>query len=588
MRNFANQCLDMARAILGHNLESIQADGSILPLEGDLALPDEPGHAALALGEFYRATQETTLSGCNLIELCARTLSAQAATESESDNGMAYAALALLSFGPSKERNPVWEHLSEETRTRLDARLAPQGDRPEAYRHEQAFDIAKAVARFSMGMSKKDDAGTLVDRFIEGIKKESSSGFCDDKPTGLGGAFDIYGTLSFIFIRQALQLHSNMQLRDRKLPSLRTFGEKYIKLMPDLVRSDGLGWCYGRGIGAYGQMHCITIILQGLRDGWITEDQKPVYFDILRRLFHFFFVTYLDQEHGFLVIRDAERTTTDRHSTRLASFDAARYLSQWARLAISIGSTMEASPAKSKTTGRFVIFDKCNRKEQGLFLYQDSVSGLHIQLPLVSSGTQDTSDSLAFPHAPGIFDWPVGKYMPILMPELTFGEHVIIPSFYGIRCTTQLGLKNALSFRYEQPELITKDEKIIPGLGSCKVSWTFQGDKITSEFIFTVKNQIQLDSFRYMMALSVPHSQYRIGTTFALGDESLRAMVEKDDFQAVWQDTHVVSDDSAYRTYYGKIHYIQTLMRDHPLVMRPGQQYRLTVSFQPDLTLADA
>ncbi len=586
MQSFAHQCLDMARAILGHNLDAIQADGSLLPIEGELPLPDEPGHAALALGEFYRATQETNLGGYDLIDLCAKAISAQAANEEEGDNAMAYAALALLAFGPSQERNPVWEKLSPDIRTTLGTRLMPRQETDFGYRHEQAFDIAKAVARFSMGLSKKDDTSNLVDRFIEGIKKESSNGFCDDKPDGIGGVFDIYGVLSFIFIRQALQLHSNMQLKERKLPSLRTFGEKYIKLMPDLVRSDGLGWAYGSGVGAYGQMHCITILLQGLRDGWISEEQKALYCDVIRRLFHFFFVTYLDQEHGFLVIRDAERTAGERHSTRLASFDAARYLCQWARLAMAIGGKMDSQAPKSKTGGRFILFDKSNRKEQGLFLYQDAASGLQFQLPLLGAGGSMSSDSLAFPHAPGIFDWPVGKYLPILQPELRFGEHTIIPSFYGQRCTTGLGLRNSLSFRYEQPELISKEGKIISGLGTCKVNWTFQGDKVTSEFVFTVKNQIQLDSFRYVMALAAPHSHYHIGTSFALGEESLRAVVEKDDFQAQWQDTEIVSNNSDYRTYYGKIHYIQTLLRDHPLMMRPGQQYRLTITFQPHLVLA--
>ena len=105
-------------------------------------------------------------------------------------------------------------------------------------------------------------------------------------------------------VGRLLQLHANSGVRDRKLPTLRTYAEKYIKLMPDLVRADGLGWAYGKAAGAYGQMHCISLVLQGMRDGWIPEDQKPKYFDILRRLFYFFFQTYLDQEHGFLDIRD--------------------------------------------------------------------------------------------------------------------------------------------------------------------------------------------------------------------------------------------------------------------------------------------
>ena len=41
---------------------------------------------------------------------------------------------------------------------------------------------------------------------------------------------------------------------------------------------------------------------------------------------------------------------------------------------------------------------------------------------------------------------------------------------------------------------------------------------------------------------------------------------------------------AGYRTNYGKIHYVQTLAREHPLIMRPGHVYRLAVNFEPDVT----
>jgi hypothetical protein len=583
MQNFAEQCMDMARSILGHNLESINEDGSIAPVPGEISLPDEPGHAAHAIGEFHRATQETELAGYDLVDLCARALTAQTFAEGEKENGLAYSSLALLCFGPSKDRNIVWERLMDETREQLDRQLLARSDYED---HNQAFNIAKSVARFSMGLSKKDETGRLIDLFMERVNR-SSAGLFDNNPEALAGVYDIYGILSLIFIRQALQLHSNMHLRERKLPSLRTCADKYLRILPDIVRADGLGWSYGEGTGSYGQMHCITLILQAMRDGWISEEKKPLYFDILRRLFAFFFSTYLDQEHGFLVIRDAERSTGDNHSTRMANFDAARYLCQWARLARSIGGTMTAEAAPAKTIGRFIVFDKNHRKENGLFVYQNAKSGLNIQIPLVGSNNKATSDSLAFPHAPGIFDWPSGKYLPIMLPELTFGKHVIIPSFYGKHCTTGLGLKNVFFFRYEQPELINTDQKLVSGLGSCRVNWTFSGDKITSEFLFTVKNQIQLDKMRYVIALGVPHSHYRMMNTFRLGPESVRAFVEKDDFQATWADTETVIDDPEYRTDQGNINYLQVLHRDHPLIMRPGQQYRLIISFEPDIQTSD-
>jgi hypothetical protein len=389
--------------------------------------------------------------------------------------------------------------------------------------------------------------------------------------------------MSFVFIRQALQLHNNAGLRERKLPSLRTFAEKYIKMLPDLVRYDGLGWAYGTAAGAYGQMHCISLLLQSLRDQWIPDDQKPRYFDILRRLFYFFYVTYLDQEHGYIVIRDEERTTVPRHTTRMANFDGARYLCQWSRLAKVINTPDNPRAEPVRTSGRFVIYDKSNRKEQGLFLYRDGDSGLHIELPLVGCHGKATADSLAFPHSPGVFDWPCNVYLPIMVPELTINGQQFVPSFYGKRCTTGLGIRNSYFFRYEQPELINTREEMVNGIGSCKVSWTFTGNKVTSEFVYTVKNQVQLDRFRYMLAIGAPHSRYRTDNSPSLGQAGLRCTVQKDDFQGHWAETDVVSNDPTYRSNYGKIHYLQTLLRDHPLIMRPGQTYRLIVSFEPDI-----
>ena len=77
-----------------------------------------------------------------------------------------------------------------------------------------------------------------------------------------------------------------------------------------------------------------------MRDNWINAEKMPLYLDTLRRLFQYFFVTYVDQEKGDLMIRDAERNTVENHTTRMANFDAARYLCQWSRLARVIGGSL--------------------------------------------------------------------------------------------------------------------------------------------------------------------------------------------------------------------------------------------------------
>ncbi len=587
MQNFADQCLDLAESILEQNLGSINEDGSVKPFGDEDSRIDESGHAALAIGEYYRATDKEKHGDYDLVDLVARCITFQSFNNSDQENGLAFSALGMLSFGTNKEKNPAWERLLEETQDKIDSRLLHRSDYTN---HLQAFNIAKAVARFTLGLSKKDETGRLIERFLARIDENSSAGYCDEDSDEFGGVFDIYGVMSFVFIRQALQLHSNVNLRERKLPSLRTYVEKYVRMIPDMTRHDGLAWAYGRSIGVYGQMHCISLILQALRDGWIKEEKRPLYILTLRKLFHYFFVSYLDQEKGDLVIRDGERSTVDQHTTRMANFDAARYLSQWARLARSIENKSLAKPpvVAQKSSVRYVAFDKKHKKEHGLFIYKNPETGLLIQLPLVGDKKPINSDSLAFPHSPGVFDWPVNRYMPIMQPELTFGDNVVVPSFYGKNCVAGMGLRKSFYFRYDQPELINTDLKMVNGLGSCKVNWSFSGNKITSDFSFTVKSQVTLDSMRYVIAIATPHSKFRIGSSPMIGQEGLRVQVIKDDFQATWLETEVVTQNLDYRTYFGNIHYLQVLSRDHSLVMRPNQVYRLSISFDPDIVEAEA
>ena len=116
MHNFSDQCLDLARSLLGNNLQHINEDGTVTPAAGEEPRVDEPGHAALAIGEFFRATGEVELGEFDLHDLAARCVTQQAFNEDANENGMAYASLGLLSFGASKERNAVWERLLDPTR----------------------------------------------------------------------------------------------------------------------------------------------------------------------------------------------------------------------------------------------------------------------------------------------------------------------------------------------------------------------------------------------------------------------------------------------------------------------------------------
>ena len=590
MQNFASQCLDQTKALLKLNFNSLAPDGTVVPVEGEVSRADEPGHAALAFGEYFRATGELTMDRQNIAEVVARTITAQVRLSQGSDNGMAFACLGLLAFGPTRERNPVWELLDEPTRALIDERLAVEHDHHD---HVQAFDIAKAVCRFSFGLTKKDETGALVDRFMDRITAASTGGFHDEaskaaNADNFGGAFDLYGVVSLIFIRQSLQLHANIQVRDAKLPKLRGLAEKYLRVIMDTVRDDGLGWSYGRGIGAYGQMHCITLLLQALRDRWVPVDKEPLARDLVRRLYAHFFTTFFDAEHGAIVIRDGERDTIPGHTTRMANFDAARYLSQWSRLAKTIGGSMDVvKPASRLPVCRFFSFDKSPRKEQGLLSYQDPASGLHVILPLVSSGSHRFSDSLAFPHMPGVFDWPSNQSTTPFIPEFTIGGKVYTPSFYGKNAQVAMGTKaGTYHFRYEQPDLIDRDEKLSANIASLKVDWEFNGGRIVGRFTLTAKAAVMLEEFRLVLPIAATHSRMTPGNALVLGAESHRCEVIKDDFHASWAETKVVSDNPKHRSCWGKVHFYQTLQRDKSMPLRAGMSYAFEIAYQPHVVRA--
>jgi hypothetical protein len=235
-----------------------------------------------------------------------------------------------------------------------------------------------------------------------------------------------------------------------------------------------------------------------------------------------------------------------------------------------------------KPGNRLVIFDKNAKRESGLFVYRDGKTGLNLQLPLIGGNGRMSSDCLAFSHCPGGFDWPAGKYLPILQPELTVDGRRYIPSYYGKKLSTGLGHRRSVVFTYEQPEWITVEEEVVPGIGSCRVAWTFSEEKIISEFTYVVRERTRVERLCYMIALSAPHSIYG-ANHFALDAESLRAVVEHDDMLLSWQEIADVAENPDYRTYFGKIHYLQELSRSHPLIMHPGQPYKLVISFSPDV-----
>lgn len=94
--------MDMAQSILGRNIGAINPDGSIVPVENESSFDCEPGHAAMALGEFHRATGLTEIDGNNIVDLTAACITAQTNDKEYTEDGLAYSSLGLLAFGRRK------------------------------------------------------------------------------------------------------------------------------------------------------------------------------------------------------------------------------------------------------------------------------------------------------------------------------------------------------------------------------------------------------------------------------------------------------------------------------------------------------
>ena len=268
----------------------------------------------------------------------------------------------------------------------------------------------------------------------------------------------------------------------------------------------------------------------------------------------------------------------------MANLDAARYLCQWSRLARTIGGALPvlATPTGSASC-RYFPFDRGKGKEQGLCVYTDPASGLAVHIPLVSGGGRAQSDSLAFPHMPGIMDWPATSLRPCFIPHLRIKGREITPSFTGRNVQVAMGNRGAFLFRYEQADLIDVAERTLPDLASWRVEWELTGGKMVGRFTLVARAAFAIESVRLVLPIATPHSRLNAHGARTLGGGYHLCEVLRDDFACAWSELETVTSNPAHRTCWGKIHYYQSLERDHSLQVRAGQSLSLEIAYQPEI-----
>ncbi|MDR0428630.1 MAG: hypothetical protein LBG86_01175, partial [Puniceicoccales bacterium] len=333
MRNFAAQSADIAQLLLGNYVGRVTENGSVVAADGETCHGDDSGRIAYALAALY-ATQQgdvRLISVPNLIDSVALCIAAQFHYNGSDVEGCIYAMMALLTMGLNLARNAAWSRFQEETQKMITAwSRKPLQIKP----HQQIFAVIHGIVAYSLGFTSKDETDRRIDQWLRSRSDNCTGGFMDYSWQGIGGRFDGRAIEHYILLREALQRHGNVHTRERRLPTLRTHMQRYLRLMPDLVRDDGTNWAYGSTQGCSGTLNGISFLLYAFVDNWIETTKQAVYVDALRKLIQHFFMQYLDQENCCICIRDGERNENGERSTVGINFDAIRQIllwSQWAK-----------------------------------------------------------------------------------------------------------------------------------------------------------------------------------------------------------------------------------------------------------------
>jgi len=233
-------------------------------------------------------------------------VTAQVFTEPAAENGLSPTPPRLLCFGPGPRsatpcgsggrRNPAAAHKMLLHRSDYDNHCRPSKS-------------PRRLPLSASALSKKDETSRLIERMVTRIHtRPAQPASSTTRPRGSAGNFNLYGVMSFVFIRSGLQLHFESGVRERKLPTLRTYARK---IHPDAARPRArrrprLGlWPGPRAPTA----RCIASA-SCCRACATVDRRRPsrAIFDILRPVFYSSTRDLLDPEHGYLAVRDEERT----------------------------------------------------------------------------------------------------------------------------------------------------------------------------------------------------------------------------------------------------------------------------------------
>ncbi|MDR2576945.1 MAG: hypothetical protein LBC42_02760, partial [Puniceicoccales bacterium] len=246
MRNFAEQSLDIARHIFDRWLGAFGEDGTIIGERGQPSRRDDAGYFAHALAVCAALLGQRKLPQGDLVNAAAQCIATQFYYAADCLEGCAHAAMALLTLGVNRSRNPAWEQFPESIRGSISRWMRIHQRHTES---EKFFAIIRCVAAFSMGFVDSDESDKKIENYLNDLVRSSSGGFVNTAAEEGNGRYDASGLERLLLMRELLQRHAIVYVRERRLPALRSCMQKYLRMFPMLIQGDGSSWNYGEPAG---------------------------------------------------------------------------------------------------------------------------------------------------------------------------------------------------------------------------------------------------------------------------------------------------------------------------------------------------
>jgi len=490
--------------------------------------PQERVEGALTIGEFSWGTFLRALASYSELSggrsLAGRDLPqmiGKAALIESRHGGKAfaqmYAAMALRSFGPDLNANPIWKSLTPEEQAEWRSLLDPGRFYDRKARHvinlpENYFGVAARV------VSMDYQLGVITDRiFVDDVLNRAAEQFTggalysdDSIPTG---RYDRYSNEYARYVYEAAEGAGRQDLMRALEPTLKT----QMRTWWDLLSADGYGYPWGRSLGVISYMDTIEIV------GFLSRHAqfRPAPLSELAAADYAAWQSLM------------KRYRPDRHLLDVLGFGYGNYSyispeREWQQTTAFFGKVAGAHKSFTEAlrkegiasfstqpqlpaVARFEYFRKAPR-QAGVWLVRQK--GMHFVLPITTGPRPGVSDYLPAPYDLEGFAPPVEQQLPTLTPyiQLADGSTIVAGDGADEIYPGQDGHSLRIVWKHWAQVGGKPGQTVDPGL-TTEVTWKLDGSTLTRSEKISAAQPTAIKRFWFAIPSNATVSLPPTGTT---------------------------------------------------------------------------